>query len=77
MAKKLAGNKNLIIAKIDSTANEITGLDVNSYPTLKFYPGNSKSKPVDYEGDKEEDKMISWLKDHVTHKWVEPSSTEL
>jgi len=41
---------------------------------LKFYPGNKKGSPVDYDGAREEEGIISWIKDHATHPWVEPGA---
>lgn len=41
-AETLKGNKNIVIAKIDSTANEVDGVDIKGFPTLKFYPANDK-----------------------------------
>lgn len=41
-AETLKGNKNIVIAKIDSTANEVDGVDIKGFPTLKFYPANNK-----------------------------------
>lgn len=31
-------NENLIIAKIDETANEVSEVDIDSYPTFMFFP---------------------------------------
>jgi protein disulfide-isomerase A1 len=38
----LKGNKNIVIAKIDSTANEVDGVEIKGFPSLKFYPANNK-----------------------------------
>ena len=38
LAEKLAGVKDLRIAKIDGTANEVSGLTIQSYPTFMFFP---------------------------------------
>jgi len=54
-ASKLASNKNILIAKIDATANEVPGVNIKGFPTIKFYPGNKKSSaPIDFEGEREE-----------------------
>jgi hypothetical protein len=36
---------------MDSTANEVTGLSVQSYPTLKYFPAGKKTvaKGKDYD----------------------------
>lgn len=66
MAEELSGIDNLVIAKMDATANEVDGVRVQSYPTLKFYPSNKKRKPIDHDGARTKDAMIEWLKDHTT-----------
>jgi len=39
---------------------------------LKFYPGNKKSSPpVDFDGGRDEEGIITWLKEHTTHPWVD------
>jgi len=37
LAKKLAYNKNIVIAKIDATANEVPQVSVKSFPTIKLF----------------------------------------
>ena len=71
MAKRVSNNENLIIAKIDITANEVPGVNISSYPTIKFYPNKKKYSPIDFEGTREVDDMINWLKEKVTYPWVE------
>ena len=53
----------ITIAKMDSTANEVDGVDIKGYPTLKFYPKGGKSSPIDYDGGRELDGFKSWLKE--------------
>jgi len=43
LAKELSDVKGLVIGKFDATANEVDGVEIRGYPTLKFYPkGDSK-----------------------------------
>ena len=51
----------LIIAKIDATANEVPGIEVDSYPTIKFFPRNNKIKGVDYKYGREIGHFKLWL----------------
>ncbi|MFO0131298.1 MAG: thioredoxin domain-containing protein [bacterium] len=37
LAVKVAGNKNLIIAKMDSTLNEVDGVSIKGFPTIKLF----------------------------------------
>ncbi|CAE7767649.1 P4hb, partial [Symbiodinium microadriaticum] len=56
-------NENIVIAKMDSTANEIDvpGVDVKGFPTLYFFPGKDK-KAVKYEGGREVEDFVDYLK---------------
>lgn len=62
LAKKLASNPNIVIAKMDATANEVDSVSIKGFPTLKFYKNGSKDAPLDYEGDRDEAGFIKYLK---------------
>jgi len=63
LAESLKDVPHLTIAKMDATANEVDGVDVKGYPTLKFYPHDNKKSPKDYDGDREKaDGIKEWLK---------------
>jgi len=51
LAEKYKDNKKIVIAKMDSTANEVEDIKVQSFPTIKFFPAGS-SKVVDYTGER-------------------------
>jgi protein disulfide-isomerase A1 len=64
LGKKLRNVSGLVIAKMDSTANEVDGLNIQGFPTIKFYPKGKKNSPVDYSGERTEDGFIDYLKRH-------------
>ena len=72
VAKKLKEkNPKLILAKMDATENEYEGLEVTSFPTIKFYPGNRKDqKPKNYSGDRTAKGIIEFLKENCFHKLI-------
>ncbi|KRX00945.1 Thioredoxin-like fold [Pseudocohnilembus persalinus] len=71
-AQKLQSNPNIILAKIDATKNEILGIQVDGFPTIKYFPGNQKNRQVqEYNGDRNAEAIVEWLKSHTTHPWVE------
>jgi protein disulfide-isomerase A1 len=52
LGKDLESVEDLIIAKFDATVNEVAGLEIRGYPTLKFYPKGDKTG-MDYSGDRQ------------------------
>lgn len=63
VATDLKDVPNLVLAKMDSTANEVDGVEIQGYPTLKFYPKGNKGSPVDFDGGREVEDIKNWLKD--------------
>uniref|UniRef100_A0A3B4AT17 protein disulfide-isomerase n=1 Tax=Periophthalmus magnuspinnatus TaxID=409849 RepID=A0A3B4AT17_9GOBI len=59
LGEKYANHTNIIIAKMDATANEAEGVDIGGFPTLVYYP--AEGKEVQYHGDKTLEKMSEFL----------------
>lgn len=51
LGEKFKGTDDVVIAKMDSTANEIADVKVQSFPTLKFFPKDS-DEIIDYNGER-------------------------
>jgi len=64
-AKAIKGYKSFVIAKVDATANEIPGVEIEGYPTLKFYPAKNKT-PVDYDGGRDEAGLLEFFRNQDT-----------
>lgn len=63
LGKKLKHVKTLDIAQIDGTQNELEGQNIQSYPTILFFPGGPQKKHIkEYEGDRTVDDMVRFLK---------------
>jgi hypothetical protein len=55
------------IVKSDATANEFDDVEVQGFPTIKFYPKGEARDIIDYEGGRDLEAMI---------KFVESGGTE-
>lgn len=36
---------NIVIAKCDATANDLVGMGIKSFPTIRWFPANKKDLP--------------------------------
>ena len=61
---------------MDSTENEVEGVDIQGFPTLKFYPGNNK-RPVDFEGDRNFDGLMKFIKQNSYYEVEHAGKTDL
>jgi protein disulfide isomerase family A protein 3 len=65
-ATALADAENIVLAKMDATAHDPPeGFDVQGYPTILFVKAESGAKPEPYEGEREADAMVAWLKSNA------------
>merc|ERR1719369_758982 len=62
LGEKYADNDDIIIAKMDATANEVESLDIQGFPTLKYFPAGDK-EVVDYTGNRDLETMSKFLDD--------------
>jgi len=51
LAESYEDNDKIVVAKMDSTANEVEEVKIQSFPTLKFFPAGS-DKIIDYNGER-------------------------
>jgi len=63
LATELKPVKDLVIAKMDSTANEVDGIEIRGYPTLKWFPKDNKAG-AEYDGERKLEDFENWLKEH-------------
>uniref|UniRef100_A0A667ZVI4 Protein disulfide-isomerase n=1 Tax=Myripristis murdjan TaxID=586833 RepID=A0A667ZVI4_9TELE len=71
LGEKLANDPNVVIAKMDATANDVPSpYEVRGFPTIYFSPAGQKQNPKKYEGGREVSDFISYLKREGTNTLV-------
>jgi protein disulfide-isomerase A1 len=68
LATKLAGHSDIVIAKMDATANEHPSLNIKGFPAIKFYKKGDPANPIDFTGDRTVDGFIAFLEKEVGRK---------
>jgi len=78
LAESLKNQPNLVIAKMDATANDASHPEYQAkgYPTILFAPANNKDQPVKYSAAREVPAFTDFLKKHMSLPWVS-EKTEL
>ena len=77
LAEKFKSNSDIVIAKIDATANEHSLLQVKGFPTIKFYKKGSKTAPTDYSGERTLEAMTQFLNEQLGIKADDTVTTDL
>ncbi|KAG9061599.1 hypothetical protein KI688_007178 [Linnemannia hyalina] len=67
LAADFANEKDVVVAKVDATVEQSVAskYGVTSYPTLKYFPSNSPSSPIEYYGGRSEKELVSFLNKHA------------
>ncbi|KAJ6662055.1 hypothetical protein lerEdw1_012902 [Lerista edwardsae] len=69
LGKKYKNQKNLVIAKMDATANDISdnNYKADGFPTIYFAPSNKKKSPIKYEsGERDLEHLSKFVEQHAT-----------
>jgi protein disulfide-isomerase A1 len=75
-ATALAGNPNVVLADFDGTLNEVEGVEITGYPTILWYSKNKSAEPISFNGERDKQGIIDWIRDHTEHEWSEPVEAE-
>jgi len=60
LGEKFKDNADIVVAKMDSTANELEDIKIQSFPTIKFFPKDSEEM-IDYNGERTLDAFAKFL----------------
>jgi len=77
LALKLKHVETVVIAKVNAEANELPQIKIEGFPTIKLWPAGKKDAPVDYQGERNEQGLVDFVKQHATHKWFDDKRDEL
>lgn len=67
LAEQFEDDESIVIAKMDSTANEISQIKVQGFPTLKMIKKDS-NQIVDYNGERDLDSLVHFVKTGIELK---------
>jgi len=59
LGEKFKDSKDVVIAKMDSTVNEVESVKVSSFPTIKYFP--KEGPAVDYNGGRDLDSFVKFI----------------
>jgi protein disulfide-isomerase A1 len=63
LAENFADREEFVVAKMDSTLNELSDIKVQSFPTIKLFPKGS-DEVIDYSGERTLEGMTKFLESH-------------
>jgi len=69
LGEKLEKETNIVIAKMDATANDVPSIyTVTGFPTIFWVPKDKKTAPVAYQGGRELDDFIKFIAKESTEE---------
>jgi len=63
LGKIFENNPNVVIAKLDSTQNDVP-VDVKGFPTIILFPAGDKTNHITFNGDRTEQALATWIREN-------------
>lgn len=70
LAELVKSAEDVVIAKIDATANENSALNIEGFPTIYLFKPKHEGEPIAYDGDRSLSSLVEFLEKHVGRKLV-------
>lgn len=77
LAKKYRDHKDIIIAELDATANELEAFVVHAFPTLKYFPAGPGRKVIEYKSARDLETLSKFLDNGGKLSEEEPTKESL
>ncbi|WBW74475.1 ER protein disulfide isomerase [Schizosaccharomyces osmophilus] len=75
LAEEYADNKNVVVAKVDATENDLD-VSISGFPTIMLFKANDKKNPLFYEGNRSLDDLLSFIEKHSSFKSTSETKAE-
>lgn len=70
-AKALAGNEKYLFVRIDPSENDIPGINIEGFPTFRFYHAERKDSPMEFQGERNKEGFFKFLMAHAAEDWID------
>merc|ERR1712088_601169 len=76
LGQKYKDHENIVIAMSDATANEFADVEVQGFPTIKFFPAGEGAEMQDYNGGRTLEDFVKFLEPDAEEAEAEEDAAE-